>query len=388
MGKKQRVLCVLLAVMLMASMLAGCSGKPISSAQATTGAVAKTQSNGIYKVTIDVNPSIELTVTDGIVTGAVAFNDDGTGIVLSANVIGMTADAAMKAVVTELVSGGYISSVAEIEPYLVITVSKNGVSDEDMTKKLKATAQQTLEELKLECRIGTADVTPEDIAAATTLNLSVGRYLMLKYIAAVEKITIEQAITTYGSMKIGELMDMFGGIEDLFQDEINGRGDFLEHLTPEQVQLVNGAIKVFKADLKKAEKAFHDTWKDLRENYSKQVKAIVKEKLDAAAIQAKLDALKQIMLTERATALGVLTAAVNAAKDKCIAAVSSVPLTANLFSLYLNEIAQKEIDKQEGFNEFVKGFTYHGKGNVQSNDHQNSENGKPDKDNGNKPDQD
>ena len=46
---------------------------------------------------LDVNPSIELTVTDGLVTGALAYNDDGTAIVLSANVIGMTSDAAISA---------------------------------------------------------------------------------------------------------------------------------------------------------------------------------------------------------------------------------------------------------------------------------------------------
>ncbi len=378
MGKKQRMLCVLLAVLLMVSMLAGCSGKAAPAAQpsaaATAAIVAKAKSGDNYKVTIDVNPSIELTVTDGLVTGATAFNDDGQGIVLSVNTTGMTPDAAVTAIVKELASSGYINNTAEVRPYLIITVSKNGVTDEQKTEELKDTAEKTLEELKLECRIGTADVTSEDVAAAASLNISVGRYVLLKYIAAKEGITIEQAIATYGSMKIGELMDMYKEAEDLFkEDDDNGRGDFLSTLTPEQVQAVNSAIKTFKAELKTAEKAFHNTVKQMKKTYSGQVKAIRKSGSDAAAIQAQLDALKQKMLDERTAALGVLTAAVNAAKDKCIAAVSSVPLNKDLFNSYLARLANKEIQKEEGFNDLLHLFGYHDADDQDEDDNEQGE---------------
>ena len=50
---------------------------------------------------------------------------------------------------------------------------------------MKETAEKALEsKLKLECKIGTADVSAQDVAAANALNISVGRYLLFRYIAA------------------------------------------------------------------------------------------------------------------------------------------------------------------------------------------------------------
>lgn len=47
-------------------------------------------------VFIDVNPSIELTVEDGIVVAASAYNDDGKQLLSGTDVIGLTAEEAVR----------------------------------------------------------------------------------------------------------------------------------------------------------------------------------------------------------------------------------------------------------------------------------------------------
>ena len=91
---------------------------PVVVAAVTNAAAA------VSTITLDINPSIELSVEMGLVTGALAYNDDGEAIVLEADVVGMTPSDAIDAIVDALVAEGYIT--AEEEAAVVITVSGDG----------------------------------------------------------------------------------------------------------------------------------------------------------------------------------------------------------------------------------------------------------------------
>ena len=124
-----------------------------------------------------------------------------------------------------LIDGGYIDPTDETEPYLIITVSgaSGEEADDQIAQRLREGAEDMLGGLELRCRVGTADVSDEDVQAAKALGLSVGRYLLLAYIAGEEGIALDEAIATYGSMKIGVLMDMYQGADDLFDDGGSGQ---------------------------------------------------------------------------------------------------------------------------------------------------------------------
>ena len=93
---KKRFTAAMLALTVVCAMLAGCTsvalpGSDDTQTPATGAVVAKAQG---YTVTIDINPSIELTVVDGVVTQAEAYNDDGQVLLLSTDVQGLDPDAA------------------------------------------------------------------------------------------------------------------------------------------------------------------------------------------------------------------------------------------------------------------------------------------------------
>lgn len=77
-------------------------------------------------ISLDVNPSIELKMENGIVTQALAYNDDGQSLLTDNTLSGLTAEEAVNAMTKALVEGGYLAS-ADVTPYLVITMSGSGV---------------------------------------------------------------------------------------------------------------------------------------------------------------------------------------------------------------------------------------------------------------------
>lgn len=358
---QKRLFAVALALTVVCMMLSGCtmSGEEEPAAGIEQNGIAKAAS---YTVTIDINPSIQLTIEDGIVTQAAAYNDDGEMLLLSTDVYGLDAQAAMDVMLQALIDGGYINSEDETEPYLIITVSGNeDDEDSEIAEQLREGAQDMLDDLALGCRIGTAEVSDEDIEAAKALGLSVGRYLLLQYIAGVDGITIEEAIAQYGSTKIGVLIDMYEGAGDLFDEgDGNGRGSFLEGLTDEQIQFVNAAIKTFKKDLQAAERIYHDTFKQIQSKYRKTIKNLRKQyKDDPQALAQQLEAQEQNMIGERTAALAALEQSVNDAVAKVLLAVADIPMDMDAFTAYINNMAIHEIDKEYNFhafqNEFVAG---------------------------------
>lgn len=174
-----------------------------------------------YKLTIDVNPSVELTVQNGLVTGAVAYNDDGQAILLSANVTGLSVEGAIDTIITEIAGAGYLNT-ADKEPYVLLTLA-GGEAGSVLNEELREYTEKALEEAGVDCEVKSVAVSGDIVDGAITEGMSAGRYMVLQYIAKEKGITFEEAAALYGTMSIGQLMEQFGDIEEAFDED--GIGD-------------------------------------------------------------------------------------------------------------------------------------------------------------------
>jgi phosphoribosylaminoimidazole (AIR) synthetase len=167
-----------------------------------------TASAANYKVSLDVNPSIEFTVTDGLVSAVNAYNDDGTAIILATDVVGMTPEDAVKVIVEQMIAEGYIAP-SEVKPYLLITVSENPDLDEEVVDGLEEAAEEILEAYDVGCKVRSTMVAGSVEEEAAAAGMSIGRYVLFSYIAEEEGLSLEDAVLTYGHMTMGELMELF-----------------------------------------------------------------------------------------------------------------------------------------------------------------------------------
>lgn len=251
--KKKTLFTSIVALLLAATMfLGGCAAVTTPAAPATDAVPEATQQEQLSYVSIDINPSIELTLSEGLVIEAKAYNEDGTAIVLAASVVGMTSQEAVKSIVNEFASQGYIVP-GDSSPAIVITVAGN--TEEGLAEDLKQNAEQSLSGLGLNAEVLATDVAEEIVQTAENCGLSVGKYLILKQIAINENITIEEAKEKYGSMKMSELLAMVGDKEGFIED-VEELSSFLNNLTPEQLQILTNARLAFQTAMKNAQQAF------------------------------------------------------------------------------------------------------------------------------------
>lgn len=368
------------------AMFSACSA---SSDQPTASLTGQTNEDAVsggieklsYSVSIDVNPSIELKIVNGVVAEVIAYNDDGQNIVLNTAVAGLSAEEAVKAIVKELVSAGYIVQ-GEIEPCLVIAVNGDGQTDTEIADKLQECAKEVIRSCDVECNVRGANVTDDISTKAAELGLSAGRYMILNYIVEKEGITMEQAIQMYGSLKIGELMNMFEGVEDIFKGEDSDNNGELNGLTDEQTAVLNPAFETLKKEIKQAEKAFHETFSNIKKVYTKKLVDIKKQykNKDVSELKEVIDNLRKDMLNERQAALNVLNEIVNKARDKFKLAVSGLNIPEDRLDNYLNWHLNKEINLQDNLKDFLKDFYC----NQNTNDNKTDTNNKNQNNNGNK----
>lgn len=266
----------------------------------------------ISYVSIDINPSIRLILQDGIVTDATAFNDDGSDIIIATSVVNMTAEQAIESLINEFSVQGYLVP-GSTDAALVITVS--GDNENAMMTSLELKAQESLALLGLQCNLVTQTIQDEVTDEAAALGLSAGRYMLLKYLAKQENITMQAAIEKYGTMKMGKLLEIIGSPDLAFEDLR------IEDLTPEQREQIKQAHDAYKAamkaahkqlvavkntaqkqfrDLKKAEQdnfkgnKNHETWEEVKARLQNEFK-VAQEAAFAAFRQAKELAQKQFM---------------------------------------------------------------------------------------------
>jgi hypothetical protein len=238
------------------------SGLPAETAAAAgtaplvSSAVVSPVEEGISYISIDVNPSIELTVKYGVVLDAAAYNDDGSAILLSVNVPGMTPDNAVAALIAEFAAQGYISP-ASADASIVITVYGN---DEDgLLAKLQTAASDSLSGLGVTCDIVASAVAPDTAQTARAAGITPGKYLLLCYLAERDGITIEAARDLYGSMKMKALLAMVPDPGEVFgKDAYVFLSTVAPGLTSGQLQILEQAKLAYQAAMKAAVKAYNN----------------------------------------------------------------------------------------------------------------------------------
>lgn len=309
--------------------LTGCAAVSQKDASAPAGtdaaqtAAILPQSEQPSYVSIDINPSIELTLSTGLVTEAKAYNEDGSAIILAANVLGLTSQQAVSSIVNEFAAQGYVAS-GDSSPAIVITVA--GSSEEGLAQALKQNAEQSLSGLGLQADVLATDVAGEVVQTAANCGLSVGRYLVLKQIAINEGINIEEAKTRYGSLKMSELLAKVGDV-DKFMGDVQQLSSFLDGLTPEQIQILSDARFAFQVAMKNAQQAFLSARAQAKSAFGTARDAakdsFLKTK-DNKALKAAKEQIKQTFADAKKNAINALKQAHINARDSFMAAVSAL----------------------------------------------------------------
>ena len=294
----------------------------------TAAAAAGASEKGISYVTVDINPSIQLTLKDGLVTEAKAFNDDGSEIILNHSVINLTADEAMDVLINAFAQGGYfgldITGAA-----LVITVS--GDDENVAVTDLQQKVQTSLTNLGLQCEVLAKTVEEGTIEEAAKYGLSAGRYLLLKYLAEQENITLETAIEKYATMRMGDLLKLIDDPDKAFEDITGG-------LTPEQQQALMEAINAYKTAMKTAQQVFLQTKSDAQKYFQsakKDAQNAFKKNKDHQAWEDTKTALQREFKQKQAAALEAYQKAKEQARAQFMAAIAGLGLTERAIGRYL-----------------------------------------------------
>ena|GEM_PF-6356403 len=285
------IACLLVIAVLFAVIPAIMPATPENSIPSATDSAAETVNLSAtaaiplsYTVSLDVNPSIELVVTDGLVTAVKAFNDDGLAVTLAVDVIGQSAEEAVRLIVAAMISEGYIVA-SETEPYLIVTVSNGDqLVVEDAAELLEKAAEEVLEQQAIECEVRSAYVPDQVADEAAALGLSTGRYIILKVAAEQEALTLEEAIALYGSKKINELMKLFPDAKDAFKDynksmemaDDDEDPDDLDGMTPEQAAAFQAALDIFHQEMKAAKETFFSAMDTVKADLKSQLAALEK----------------------------------------------------------------------------------------------------------------
>jgi hypothetical protein len=211
-NKKNIAVTLLCVVFVLSAMLTGCAAVTgystlASEAGSGSGAVqAETSQTSSYSVTIDVNPSIELKVSNGLVTEGLAYNDDGANVLSEVTVTGLPVNDAVKAYIAALSEKGYLAA-SESEPCVLFTVVSGSETNVDVHELVKDT-KKTMESLDIECEVKGAYASGETSQKAAALGLSSGRYIVMDNVAYKEGITVEEAAQKYSGYKMNELMKL------------------------------------------------------------------------------------------------------------------------------------------------------------------------------------
>lgn len=342
---RKALACVLSMIMSVTLILTGCAAQiNTTDSQMITGAAAPTQeavsqtpaampsaSEQITYVSLDVNPSLKLTIQNGAVIDVAAYNDDGTKIVAETDVAGLSPEEAMKVYINAFALGGYITNEGE-EASLVVTAS--GESGDELTASLKETAEQQIAELGLQCDVVVSAVT-EDIAdEAKASGLTPGRYLALSYLAGKEGITLDEAKAKYGSLKMGKLVKLLDDVDAVFghRGDDKGMKKLIESgiLTPEQIQIMEQAQGTFKTSMKQAQEVFKQARtqaKDLWKNAKDEIQNAFKSDKDTKAWKTAKDALKTQLEQQKRAATEAFKQAKTQAQVQFRAAIESLGLT-------------------------------------------------------------
>ncbi len=299
-----------------------------TAAAAQPTALETSSANDVSYISIDINPSIELTVKYGVVLDAAAYNDDGAEILLNVDVLGMTPDAATAALIGEFAAEGYVSPESS-DAAIVITVY--GDDEEMLLERLQTTATDSLTDLGITCDVVTSSVQPQIAQAAKSAGITPGKYLLVKYLAERDGITIEEARDIYGDMKMKELLNMIPDVKKVYGDlaHIN-LPDITGNLTPEQLDILEQARLAYETAMKAAVKAYNQAKEDARiafQTARESAHGVYQQNHDKQVWQQAKTAAKQEMQQRYQTAKQAFVAAREQSRNDFNTAAAGLGLT-------------------------------------------------------------
>ncbi len=340
---KKKLFAAIIALMLVVpAFLQGCAGvPPLKSAPPGTAVTtdAPQSTDMLYEtaepsaaedlqvsyISVDINPSIELALSGGLVQEARGYNDDGAAIILALDLVGMTPQDAVSALVGSFATEGFITPQST-DTAIVITVA--GAQDEGLADSLKQNAQQSLSALGLSGQVLATAVAEEIVQTAGNCDLSIGRYLLLKQIALQESISLGEARDKYGATRMGELLAMIENI-DSFMGDVQQLSSILDSLTPEQTQILNQARTAFEASMKTAQQTFLAVRKEAKNAFMTARDAAKDAFLstkDNGALKAAKQQIKDAFALGKKTATENMKQAKVQARTDFMAAVASLGL--------------------------------------------------------------
>jgi hypothetical protein len=287
-----------------------------------------TEDGGVSYVSIDINPSIELTVKYGVVLDVTAYNDDGTEILLSTDVSGKTPEAATTALIAEFAAQGYITP-DNTDAAIVITVY--GDDEDGLLVNIQSAASESLTGLGITCDLVASAVEPDIAQTAKAAGITPGRYLLIKYLADRDGITVEEAWQKYGSMKMKELLNLIPNPGEVYGDDAYVYlASVVAGLTPEQLQILNQAQLAYQTAMKTAVKTYNQAKADARAYFKAARDAAhdaFKETHDKNAWQQAKAAAKQEMQQRYRVAKQAFNTARTQAQEAFMTAIANLGLS-------------------------------------------------------------
>jgi len=171
--------------------------------------------NPAGKLSIDVNPSIELTFNRlNNVIEVQAMNQEGKDILAAANLKGLKLDKAVREIVFTFIDKGYLSK----EDTIILLSSKDNSFSKDALKRIQNQTVVWLKDYYKSTNLASqvVDLSPAEMELAEKLGISFGRYSLIKEIAINDLgITEEQLL----GMTVGELIQ-FAKEQNLKLDKV------------------------------------------------------------------------------------------------------------------------------------------------------------------------
>lgn len=144
------------------------------------GVYAHAKTTPVAYVSVDINPSIELSVnTFDQVISAEAYNEDGKKVLEDTNLVNSDVDDAVKNIITNAVSDGYIKEDGTSAVEITTATDKDNVATK-LDESLKQIADKSLEENNIEATVETQNVALARRDEARTLGITPGKLNLIQ----------------------------------------------------------------------------------------------------------------------------------------------------------------------------------------------------------------
>ncbi|NOW02894.1 anti-sigma-I factor RsgI family protein [Clostridium beijerinckii] len=144
------------------------------------GVYAHAKTTPVAYVSVDINPSIELSVnTFDQVISAESYNEDGKKVLEDTNLVNSDVDDAVKYIITNAVSDGYIKEDGTSAVEITTATDKDNVATK-LDESLKQVADKSLEENNIEATVETQDVALSRRDEARKLGITPGKLNLIQ----------------------------------------------------------------------------------------------------------------------------------------------------------------------------------------------------------------